>query len=217
MVIDNWPFAIFRTCGFPCGFLTSFYCDVTIAPLSDGPFDYDVIMKKSANRCDVGSLAIPQLQWASNLFFKLVFPCLGKLNYGLCSLDTQVSWFLSHHRRKELYSVIVLSTLPSWNISVLVFFFRLNMFKLNDYVYNMTQIFFFKLVFPCLGKLNYGLCSLDTQVSWFLSHHRRKELYSVIVLSTLPSWNISVLVFFFRLNMFKLNDYVYNMTQIFIV
>ena len=57
----NWPVAIFRTCGCPCGFLTSFYCDVTIAPLSDGPFDCDVIMKKFANRCDVGPLAIRQL------------------------------------------------------------------------------------------------------------------------------------------------------------
>ena len=44
------PFAISRVCCFPCGFLTSFYCDVTIAQLSDGPFDCDVIMKKSANR-----------------------------------------------------------------------------------------------------------------------------------------------------------------------
>ena len=31
----------------------SFYCDVTIAQPFDGPFDFDVIMKKSANRCDV--------------------------------------------------------------------------------------------------------------------------------------------------------------------
>ena len=57
----NWPFAKFRTCGSPCGFLTSFHCDVTIAQLFDGPFDCDVIMKKSANRCTVGPLAIRQL------------------------------------------------------------------------------------------------------------------------------------------------------------
>ena len=56
----NWPLASFRVRFFPCGFLTSFYCDVTIAHLSDGPFDCDVIMKKSANRCDVGHLAIRQ-------------------------------------------------------------------------------------------------------------------------------------------------------------
>ena len=57
----NWHIAIFRTCGCPCGFLTSFYCDVISALRSDGPFDCDVIMKKSANRCDVGPLAIRQL------------------------------------------------------------------------------------------------------------------------------------------------------------
>ena len=37
------------------------YCDVTIAQLFDGPFDCDVIMKKSANMCDVGPLANRQL------------------------------------------------------------------------------------------------------------------------------------------------------------
>ena len=60
--LHNWPIADFRTCGFPCGFLTSSYCDVTIAQLFDGPFDCDVIMKKSANMCDVGPLAIRQLE-----------------------------------------------------------------------------------------------------------------------------------------------------------
>ena len=48
---------------FPCGVLTSFYRDVTNAPLSDGPFDCDIIMKMSANRWDVGPLAIRQLEW----------------------------------------------------------------------------------------------------------------------------------------------------------
>ena len=41
-------------------FLTSFYCDVTIAHPFDGPFTCDVTMEKSANRCDVGPLAIRQ-------------------------------------------------------------------------------------------------------------------------------------------------------------
>ena len=41
--ILNWPFAKFRTCGLPCGFLMSFYSDVTIAQLFYGPFDCDVI------------------------------------------------------------------------------------------------------------------------------------------------------------------------------
>ena len=42
-------------------FLTSFYCDVTITHPFDGPFNCDVTMEKSANRCDVGPLAIRQL------------------------------------------------------------------------------------------------------------------------------------------------------------
>ena len=54
-------YAKFRTCGFPCGFLTSFYCDITIEQLFDGPFDCDVTIKKSANRCGVRPLAIRQL------------------------------------------------------------------------------------------------------------------------------------------------------------
>ena len=41
-------------------FLTSFYYDVIIKQPFDGPFDCDVIMEKSANRCDVGSLVIRQ-------------------------------------------------------------------------------------------------------------------------------------------------------------
>ena len=42
-------------------FLTSFHCQVTAAQSLDGPFDCDVTMKKSANRCDVGPLAKGQL------------------------------------------------------------------------------------------------------------------------------------------------------------
>ena len=42
-------------------FLTSFHCDVTTAQPLNGPFDCDVTMKKSANRCDVGPLAKGQL------------------------------------------------------------------------------------------------------------------------------------------------------------
>ena len=42
-------------------FLTSFYCDVTITHPFDGPFNCDVTMEKSVNRCDVGPLAIRQL------------------------------------------------------------------------------------------------------------------------------------------------------------
>ena len=40
----NLPFAKFSNCGFPCGFLTFFYCDITIAQLFDGLYDCDVIM-----------------------------------------------------------------------------------------------------------------------------------------------------------------------------
>ena len=58
----NLPFAKFRNCGSPCGFLTSFYCDITIMQLFDGFCDCDVLMKKSANRCGVGPLAIRQLR-----------------------------------------------------------------------------------------------------------------------------------------------------------
>ena len=54
--LDNLPFTKCMTCCFPCDFLTSFYCDVTIAQIFDGPFDYDVIMEKSTNKWDVGSL-----------------------------------------------------------------------------------------------------------------------------------------------------------------
>ena len=69
----NWPFAKIRTCGFPSGFFTSFDCDITIAQLFDGPFDCDVIMKKSANRCDVRPLAIGQLpSWTIKKQFPII-------------------------------------------------------------------------------------------------------------------------------------------------
>ena len=48
----------FMTCGL-FKFLTSFYCDITIAQLFDGPFYCDV--KKSAIKCDVWLLGIGQL------------------------------------------------------------------------------------------------------------------------------------------------------------
>ena len=51
-----------RMCGFPCGFLTSFYCNVRIALLSHEPFYSDTIMKKSVKRCNSGPLAIRQLK-----------------------------------------------------------------------------------------------------------------------------------------------------------
>ena len=44
------------------GFLMSFYCDITIVQLIDGLCDCDFIMKKFANRCGVGPLAIRQLR-----------------------------------------------------------------------------------------------------------------------------------------------------------
>ena len=62
--MTNWPVADFRTCGFPCGFFTSFYCDVTIAQLFDRPFDCDVIIKKVSQhvRCRAfGIVCINQL------------------------------------------------------------------------------------------------------------------------------------------------------------
>ena len=48
-------------------FLTSFYCDVTITHPFDGPFNCDVTMEKSVNRCDVGPLAIRQLKQYMNV------------------------------------------------------------------------------------------------------------------------------------------------------
>ena len=50
-----------------CGFLMSFYCDVTIAQLFEGSFNCDVIMKKSANKCNGGPLAIRQLLEPSDI------------------------------------------------------------------------------------------------------------------------------------------------------
>ena len=41
----NWSFAKCTTRGYPCGILTSFYCEVTITQLYNGSFDCDVIMK----------------------------------------------------------------------------------------------------------------------------------------------------------------------------
>ena len=66
-VMSNWPVANFRTCGISCGFLTSFYCDVTIVQLFDGPFDFYIKMKKSAKICDVRPLAIRQLAVLCNV------------------------------------------------------------------------------------------------------------------------------------------------------
>ena len=42
-------------------FLMSFYCDVTVVQLFNGTFDGDVIMKKSANMCNVRPSAKGQL------------------------------------------------------------------------------------------------------------------------------------------------------------
>ena len=58
LIASNWPFAKLRTCGFTCDFSTLFFCDVATEKLLDRPFDFDVIMKTSAKRCDVGSLVI---------------------------------------------------------------------------------------------------------------------------------------------------------------
>ena len=60
-------------------FLTSFCCDIRIAQLFDRPFDFDIIMKKSVNVCDVRPLVIRQLQTikkkhASNRLYKLSEP-----------------------------------------------------------------------------------------------------------------------------------------------
>ena len=41
---------------FRMDFLTSFYCNTTVAQLFDGLFDCSVIMKKYADRCHVGPL-----------------------------------------------------------------------------------------------------------------------------------------------------------------
>ena len=41
--------------------LTSLHCDVTIVNLFDSPFDCDITMKKSANRCNVGPFVKGQL------------------------------------------------------------------------------------------------------------------------------------------------------------
>ena len=80
--LDNWPFAKSITCVFPCGFLMSFYCNVTTAQLFDGPFECDFIMKKSANKCIVGPLAqgncplyttgrLPGSPWPGYTFYTL--------------------------------------------------------------------------------------------------------------------------------------------------
>ena len=91
--VSNWPFAKFRTCGSPCDFLTSFHCDVIIAQLFDGPFDCDVIMKKSAKRCTFGPLAIRQLTWVHCINIYIIQRCiiwahLEEVNIGLISTLT---------------------------------------------------------------------------------------------------------------------------------
>ena len=48
--------------------LTSFYCDVTIQQLIDGPFDLHVIMKVSANRRNAGPFAKGQLAVELTIF-----------------------------------------------------------------------------------------------------------------------------------------------------
>ena len=51
-------------------FLMSFYCDITIVHLFDGPFDCDIIMKKSANRYDVGPLVKGRLEENKTFVFE---------------------------------------------------------------------------------------------------------------------------------------------------
>ena len=50
-------------------FLMSLYCDIIMAQFFDGSFDCDVIMKKSAIRCDLRPLPfvspLPKCQFAS--------------------------------------------------------------------------------------------------------------------------------------------------------
>ena len=65
-------------------FLTSFYCDVTITHPFDGPFNCDVTMEKSANRCDVGPLAIRQLP--GHLFCFLLTVKRQCIRVWLCKL-----------------------------------------------------------------------------------------------------------------------------------
>ena len=49
-------------------FLTSFYCDITIAQLFDGPFDCDVIKKKFAYKWDVEHLVTGHLHAQGTTF-----------------------------------------------------------------------------------------------------------------------------------------------------
>ena len=42
---------------------------------------------------------------STNPRVKLTCPCLGKPRHGLSKFDTRVSWFLSHHRTKEVDSI----------------------------------------------------------------------------------------------------------------
>ena len=48
------------TCGFPGGFLTSSYYEVTIVQLFHGLFDCDILMKKYPKKCHVGPMAMRQ-------------------------------------------------------------------------------------------------------------------------------------------------------------
>ena len=64
--------------------LTSFYCDITIAQLFDWPFDCDVLINKSANRCNVEPFTIRK-------FWPEPFLRMG-LNSNLQMAYTNLKW-----------------------------------------------------------------------------------------------------------------------------
>ena len=80
------------TCGFLSGFLPSFSCDVIITQLFDWPFNCDVIMKKSANKCDVGPLAIGQM-----------FDCVIEFLTAIVILQINIKRYVSYSRLSICY------------------------------------------------------------------------------------------------------------------
>ena len=78
-------------------FLTSFHCDVTTAQALDGPFDCDVKMKKSANKCDVGPLGMGQFQQGLHACIHHTFKTLRDQTVVCISIKL---WIYVHHDKR---------------------------------------------------------------------------------------------------------------------
>ena len=86
--------------------LTSFHCDVTTVQPLDGPFYFEVTIKKSAKRCDVGPLAKGQL-YIAWLYVYLVLDMLELSNEFQSSNIRRLIYFELKNEKGDFSAVIL--------------------------------------------------------------------------------------------------------------